>query len=202
MKHFTCLLVVVLLTGCMHQNAVRGRGDDVSAPKKSTDAVLVDLSRDILKALKARDYRTLAGYVHPVHGVRCTPYSFVDTGKDRVLKAADILNISQSKKKLLWGDYDGSGEPIRMTCADYFNRFVYDADFPGKGNISVNKVIQSGNTVNNVDLAYPGSDFVEFMIPMVDPKYEGADWRALILVFKKEGDRHYLIGIIHNEFTT
>lgn len=202
MKYFTQLLAVLLLIVYAHQAGAKTVAGDTVAVKKSSDSAIVELSKGILKAMKARDYRALAGYIHPVQGVRFTPYSFVDAEKDRVLKAADIKNISKSKKKLNWGDYDGSGEPIKMTAEEYFKRFVYDADFLGKGEITVNKVIYSGNTVNNVTEAYPGCEFVEFMIPMVDPQYEGADWRALRLVFKKENGKYYLIGVIHNESTT
>jgi len=130
-----------------------------------------------------------------------TPYSYVDLKKDRKLTAKELLNIKQPKKKLVWGEYDGSGEPIKMTIGEYFRRFVYDADFLAKGKVTVNEVVPSGNTVNNVKEAYPGCDFVDFMIPMIDPQYEGIDWRALRLVFKKEKDKLYLIGIIHNEHT-
>jgi len=55
--------------------------------------------------------------------------------------------------------------------------------------------------VNNVKEAYPGCMFIEFLIPEIDPQFEGLDWRALRLVFKKENDKLYLTGIIHNEHT-
>jgi len=202
MKNFIRMFVVLLFIVFAYEAGADSMKGDASAVKKSTDTVLVELSKSILKSLKVQDYKALAGYVHPVNGVRFTPYSFVDAKRDRVLKAAEIQNISKSKKKLKWGDYDGSGEPIKMTSAEYFSRFVYDADFLGKGEITVNEVIQSGNTVNNIKEAYPGCDFVEFMIPMIDPQYEGADWRALRLVFKKENGKYFLIAVIHNEFTT
>lgn len=201
MKCLIRIFAVVLIMMCILQVTALTGTSDAAAAEKNSEKALIELSKGILKTMKDRDYRSLAGYVHPVLGVRFTPYSFVDLKRDRVLKAADIKNISRSKKKLNWGEYDGSGEPIKMTASGYFSRFVYDADFLGKGNITVNEVIQSGNTANNVTEAYPGCDFVEFMIPMVDPQYEGADWRALRLVFKKEKERFYLIGIIHNEFT-
>ncbi len=191
MKYLIHLSVVVLLAA----------GSSVSAAEKTSDKILIDLSKDILKTLNSRNYKALAGYVHPVLGVRLTPYSYVDLKKDRKLSAKELYNIKQPKKKLVWGEYDGSGEPIKMTIGEYFRRFVYDADFLTKGKVTVNEVIPSGNTLNNIKEAYPGCDFTDFLIPMIDPQYEGIDWRALRLVFKKEKDKIYLIGIIHNEHT-
>lgn len=200
MKYSVYLMIIFSLLGCAHRDGIKTSSID-TASKKGDYALLADTSREVLKLIKKRDYNTLAGYVHPVSGVRFTPYSFVDKAKDRVLKSPDIPAITQSKRKLLWGEYDGSGEPIRMTAGEYFNRFVYDADFLEKGKVTVNRITQSGNTENNAEKVYPGCEFVEFMIPMINPEYEGADWRSLHLVFKKENGRYYLVGIIHNEFT-
>lgn len=191
MKYLIRLLVIVLL-------AV---GSSVSAAEISSEKVLVDLSKDVLKTLSSRNYKALSGYVHPSLGLRLTPYSYIDIKNDRKFTAKELANIKQPKKKYIWGEYDGSGDPIKMTIGEYFRRFVYDADFLTKGEVTVNEVLSTGNTANNVVEAYPGCDFVDFMIPMIDPQYEGIDWRALRLVFKKEKNKFYLIGIIHNEHT-
>ncbi len=191
MKNFVTLFAVILIALSI----------PVSGEQKKSDELLVNLSRDILKTLSTRNYKALSGYVHPVLGVGFTPYSYIDLRKDRKFTAKELSNFRQTKKKFVWGDYDGSGEPIKMTIGEYFSRFVYDADFLNKGKVTVNEVIPTGNTANNVKEAYPGSDFTDFMIPMIDPQYEGIDWRALRLVFKKEKDKIYLIGVIHNEHT-
>ena len=201
MKNLVNLILIVLLAGCASQNTDKTSDKIASDKAKKSEVLLVNLSKDILKTLSARNYKALAVYVHPELGVRFTPYSFVDFKSDRKLTAEQLMNITQPKKKLLWGEYDGSGEPINMTISEYFSRFVYDADFLGKAQVTVNEVIYSGNTANNVKEAYPGCEFTEFMIPEIDPQYEGADWRALRLVFKKENDKIHLVGIIHNEFT-
>jgi hypothetical protein len=191
MKFIVNLFTVMMFAVC----------STAAAAEKASDNVLVDLSKDILKTLSSRNYKALSGYVHPVLGLRLTPYSYIDLKRDRRFTVKELSNIRQPKKKLVWGEYDGSGEPIKMTIKEYFGRFVYDADFLTKGEVTVNEVVLMGNTVNNVEEAYPGCDFVDFMIPMIDPQYEGIDWRALRLVFKKEKDKFYLIGIIHNEHT-
>ncbi len=194
MKYFLNMVMIVLIAVSTGIQASDNTG-------KVPDAVLINLSKDILKTIKVRNYKAFAAYVHPELGVRFTPYSYIDTGKDQKFTAKQLINIKQPGKKYIWGEYDGSGEPIKMTIKEYFGRFVYDADFLTKGKVSVNEVVQRGNTANNINEAYPGCIFTEFMIPMIDPQYEGIDWRALHLVFKKEKDKIYLVGIIHSEHT-
>ena len=189
MKNFLNLIMVISIAGCANQKTNKMADQASAKTVKQSEVILVSLSKDILKTLSARDFKALAVYVHPELGVRFTPYTFVDIKKDRKLTASQFMNITQPKKKLLWGEYDGSGEPINMTISEYFNRFVYDADFLAKGQVTVNEITYSGNTANNVKEAYPGCEFTEFMIPEIDPQYEGADWRALRLVFKKENDK-------------
>jgi len=196
------LVMEILIAGSTGRGSVKKSADTAAYGGKESDKILVNLSKDILKTIKARDYKALAAYVHPESGIRFTPYSYVDIKKDRKMTIDLLINITQPEKRLLWGEYDGSGEPINMTIAEYFGRFVYDADFLTMGEVSVNEVVQSGNTANNIAEAYPGCMFTEFMIPGIDPQYEGADWRVLRLVFKIEKDKIYLIAIIHNGFTT
>lgn len=191
MKYLFNIFFIVLLAA----------GSTASAAEISSEKALVDLSKDILKTLSSRNYKALSGYVHPSLGLRLTPYSYIDIKRDRKFTAKELANVKQSKKKFVWGEYDGSGDPIKMTIGEYFSRFVYDADFLAKGEVTVNEVLSTGNTANNVKEAYPGCDFVDFMIPMIDPQYEGIDWRSLRLVFKKDKGKQYLIGIIHNEHT-
>ena len=178
-----------------------GKNSSVPDPRKDSDIQLENLSKKILAVLKARDYKALAIYVHPELGLRFSPYAFVDVKADCKFTVAGLINVKQKGKKIKWGKYDGSGELIMMTVPEYFNRFVYDADFINRGEISINEVIPSGNTVNNVEEAYPGCEHVEFMFPGTDPALEGMDWRVIRLVFKKVKDKMYLVGIIHSEWT-
>ena len=64
-------------------------------------------------------------------------------------------------------------------------------------------VIASGNSLENVEDAYPEDRFVEFYFPGQDPASGGLDWSALKLVFsdpEHAGD-HRLVGVIHSEWT-
>ena len=69
-----------------------------------------------------------ARLVHPDDGVRFTAYPYVDAS-DMKLAAAQVATAMTDKKVRTWGGYDGSGQPIKLTFADYYPRFIFDIDF-------------------------------------------------------------------------
>lgn len=102
-----------------------------------------------------------------------------------------------------WGSFQGSGEPIKLTFAEYFKRFVYDADFVNDARISLNQAENKGTMINNINEVYPAGkyDYVDYHISSIDPQYQGMDWRSLRLVFEKIGEDRILAGIVHDEWT-
>ncbi len=99
-----------------------------------------------------------------------------------------------------WGDYDGSGLPIDLTPGEYYNRFIYDRDFANPEEISYNRIIGQGNTINNTFEMYPEAIIVEYHFSGT-PEYAGMDWRSLRLAFEEKDNIWYLVGIIHDEWT-
>ncbi|MEQ8236002.1 MAG: hypothetical protein ABRQ23_04440 [Syntrophomonadaceae bacterium] len=156
---------------------------------------------EILTALKKRDSALLATYVHPQQGLRFTPYSYIDIEKNLVFLAADIPALFTSDKLYTWGSYDGSGEPIDLNFNNYYAKFVYDQNFLAAPQTVFNQVIQRGNTINNFTSAYPRAVSLEYHFAGFDPQYEGMDWKSLKLAFEPVGDRWYLVGIIHEQWT-
>ncbi|MGI5840555.1 MAG: hypothetical protein ACOX8W_13075 [bacterium] len=151
--------------------------------------------------LKEKDMAGLADFVHPEKGVRFTPYSFIDPAKDVVLTAEQMQSRLEDSETSLWGNYDGSGEPIRLTFRDYYDRFVYDKDYTGAEIIGNNKVIGTGNAISNIAEVYPEGEFIEFHFSGSDPQYGGTDWRSMTLVFEPKDAIWYLVGIVHSEWT-
>src|SRR6188768_2864282 len=43
------------------------------------DSILLKLTQNILLALKNKNYSAFANYIHPVSGIRFSPYGYVDT---------------------------------------------------------------------------------------------------------------------------
>ena len=155
--------------------------------------------------MRQQDWAAVAQAVHPVKGVRFSPYTYVRVGEgedvDLVFSAEDLLGLAADGTVYRWGVFDGSGEPIDKTFADYYSRFVYDVDFGWAYSVGFNEMVGRGNTINNVAEVYPQAQVVEYHLPGLDPRFAGMDWRSLRLVLEKEGDAWYLVGIVHDEWT-
>ena len=110
---------------------------DPQAKTSLTTTGLLQAAAGVTDALQAKDYETVASYVHPARGVTFTPYSTVDFQHDKHFSAEQIKNLAQDTTTYTWGYEDGRGEPIQMTMTEYFERFVLDADYtqapPGWG---------------------------------------------------------------------
>jgi hypothetical protein len=169
-------------------------GDDIQS-------ILEKRGMEALTLIKAKDMEKLSQMIHPDKGIRFSPYGHVFMDTDLVFKTDSIKNLLSDQKKYIWGNYDGSGEPIKLTFEDYYKEFLYDADFITAKEIGYNKILGSGNIIINNFEVYPHSQMVEYHFSGFDPKYEGMDWRSLRLVFEKKGTTWYLVGIIHDQWT-
>ncbi|MEK4103538.1 hypothetical protein NST28_05615 [Paenibacillus sp. FSL R10-2791] len=157
----------------------------------------------VIRSIKNKDMKQLAAWVHRDKGLRFSPYAYVDTKNDLVFTREEVEGLMNDSTKRVWRTFAGSGDLIELTFADYYKRFVYDADFIQKAEIAVNKGLGQGTTINNLNEVYPKEqyDFVEYHIAGIDPSVEGMDWRSLRLVFEKIGEDHALVGIIHDQWT-
>ena len=173
---------------------------DAPAPPSGNEA-LIHRAMDVARYLQTSDWAALAGCVHPEKGVTFTPYSSV-SDSDLCFTAEEVAAFGGDTKTYLWGSYDGSGAPMNLTVAEYFPKFVTNADYTLAPYLAVDRVISSGNAVENVADAYPDAHFVELYYSGLDPAEEGFDWCALKLVFEPvEDGRPMLVGIIHSEWT-
>lgn len=159
------------------------------------------IAAETIQAIKKQDWDALSVLIDPEKGLRFSPYAYVDKEKDIVFKADKLKTAALGNEKYIWGSYDGTGDPIELTFADYYKKFIYDMDFANAKDIGYNKFIGNGNSLNNCLEAYPGASTVEYHFPGQDPKYEGMDWRSLRLVFEKSANQWYLVGIIHDQWT-
>ena len=167
------------------------------------DEAVAARAAQAVMALKERDLDELAGLVHPAKGVRFSPYTYVRVGPggDLVFSAAQIPGLLADPTVYHWGVFDGSGEPIDLTFAAYYERFIYDADFARPDAVGLDETVGQGNTINNIAEVYPEGVMVEYHFEGFDPQYAGLDWRSLRLVFEAHGGTWYLVGIVHDEWT-
>lgn len=206
------LVIAVALSGCNGTGAQPGASSASPTSTSSTTAspspagtlaaALRDSADEILEALRDEDYEALAEAADPVAGVRFSPYAYVDIDDDVVIAADEVANLGEEDSVRTWGAFDGTGDPIEMTFADYRDRFVWDHDYLDAEQVGVNEVIATGNTLNNLAEAYPGDSFVEYHFSGFDPQYEGMDWRSLRVVMRPSSHGWTLVGIVHDEWTT
>lgn len=172
-----------------------------TATPETPEVIVRGLADQAVLALKDKNMQALSMLVNPANGVRFSPYSFVRE-EDLFFGAAEVAMLMDSPSKYLWGTFDGSGEAINMTFADYYARFLYDVDFASAPQVSVNEELGKGTAMNNATEFYPGAMIVEYHFPGFDAQYQGMDWRSLRLVFVENKGRWVLTGIIHAEWTT
>lgn len=163
--------------------------------------ILLRAAFDVAAALKNQDYQTLSTFVHPTDGVIFTPYSTVDPKANLRFYPTQIANLGNDTSKYLWGISDGKGEALELTAAEYFARYVYNADYLQAPMLGVDQIIGSGNALENVSEVFPDSRFVEFYFPGITPEYNGFDWCGLKLVFTEYKNEYKLSAIIHSEWT-
>lgn len=166
------------------------------------DAALTHLTKEILGVFKSGQYSRLDSFIHPVEGVRFSPYATVSPDEDKHFSPEEfnkLVTIGKNKKTK-WGNYDGSGEAIYLTPAEYFKKFVYDANFVLPNKFSINNFIGAGNSLNNLKKVYSNSDFTE-SYSTGSRKYGGTDWKTVRLVFKEIDGKYYLVGVVHDQWT-
>lgn len=162
---------------------------------------IAEISTKVMEAISKKDAAKMTEFVHPVKGVRFTPYTHVSIDHDVVMSQAEVKTFFESKKVYLWGNYDGSGNEISLTPSEYYNQFIYSSDFLNAEKVGYNEVLSSGNMEENQFKVYENAIVVEYYFPGVNPDYGGADWQSLRLVFERYDDSWKLVGIIHNQMT-
>jgi hypothetical protein len=183
--------LLILLSSLLVAAKAAGATDKTDVMKVSRRAVL---------ALRDKNMAGLAALVHPAKGVRFSAYGYIDKEGDLVFKRPQVSRLLDNKTLYQWGEYDGSGDPIKMRFVKYYAAFIYDRDFARAPHVDYNNVIGRGNTIVNIVEAYPNGKFVEYHFP--DSQDGGAmNWNSLRLVFEKSGKQWYLVGISHDEWT-
>lgn len=195
-KAFAIIFVLFCSFAAFAQQAENER---TISPAKAKKAIAAR-AKEVIAAIKAKDMNKLASFVHPTKGVRFTPYAYIDTKSDLVFKREQIKSLLKSTKKHNWGEADGSGDPLKLTFANYYKQFVYDIDFAAVRKISYNEKVAPGNSQYNGREIYPDSVFVEYYFGGTN-RHDFMDWKALYLTFEKYRDSWVLINISHNQWT-
>lgn len=177
-------------------------GKTVNAVDSVADeGTLTTIATEILTTLKTKDYTAFASYFHPTEGVVFSPYGFIDTKTAKKLSKASFLKLVTENSSLIWGNYDGTGDVIKLTAPQYLEKFVYNADYLHAEKTGYDQIIGKGNSLNNLNEIFPKHPFIEYYFSGFDKKYGGLDWTSLRLVFKLHQSNYYLVAVIHDQWT-
>ena len=170
-----------------------------SRTKITKDQALKKINEDIIQALKDKNFKKFAEFIHPEKGVRFSMYAFVNPKEDKKFSKADFIRYQPTKTLFTWGTMDGSGDLYRATIRDYLADWVYSKDF-ATAQVSLNEFQGKGNSLNNLKEIYPKADFTENFIKGSEAN-SGMDWKCLRLIFEEFQGTYYLIGVVNDQWT-
>lgn len=165
------------------------------------EKLIKETSERLINAIKDKDVETISNLIHPVKGVRFTPYTCVSLENDVVYNKDEIKNFFEDKEVYVWGHYDGTGDEIKLTPSEYYDKFIYSEDFVNAEKVGYNEVLSSGNMLENQFEVYDNPIIVEYYFSGFNPEYGGIDWRSLRLVFEQYEGSWKLVGVINNQWT-
>jgi len=129
----------------------------------------------LINALSVKESGCISDFVHPVKGLRFTPYTYVSQEHDVVFNVKEVINFFKDQEHYLWGHYDGTGDKISLTPGEYYDKFIYTQDFVNAEKVGYNKIFSFGNMLEN-----------QFEVYLVFEEYENS-WK--------------LVGLINNQWT-
>lgn len=173
-----------------------GGGSGVLQPAATAD----EASAAVIGALAARDLEALKAYAHPERGILFSPYGHIDTETALVFKADELPAFDDGMVRT-WGAYDGSGAPIELTFAEYFDKFLFNHDYTAAEQIGRNEILGQGNTIVNIADVFPGSTTFDYYFSGFNPEFEGMDWSSLILVLEQHEGAWYVSAVVHSQWT-
>jgi len=164
------------------------------------NADLTALAYSVLEHIRDGDFVALSQVAHPDYGVVFSPYTTVTLSTNRRFSAEQIALFDTDHSIYVWGIYNGTGEPIELTPASYFAEFVLPRDYYTEASvIGINRVVGSGNALENVLDEFPGLRFVDFHIPGGEKDTaEELDWSSLRIGFEEHEGSLWLTVILRS----
>ncbi len=179
-----------------------GQSQRMSPQDQFYQALLAGKEQNVIAALQRKDMKALAAFVHPVKGLRFSPYISISPETDLVFPKERMAGFLHDKSKRIWGYYEGTGTQIKLSNEEYYKMYVYDRDYLLADKINYNTGIQGSLTAGNVFEVYPKGVIAEYQC--VEKNSRGEElgyWRDLKLVFEAENNTWYLVGIIHDQWS-
>ena len=171
-------------------------------PSNTGNSELVAMAFSVAGSIRDGDYQTLSQVAHPELGVVFSPYATINFTTNKWFQAEHIAAFDTDTSSYVWGVYTGSGEPIELTVAEYFSLFVYDKDYVNATVIGVNKIVRTGNALENITDVFPDVRFVDFYVHRSEnDDAEARGWSSLRLGFEEHGGSIWLTVILRSKWT-
>lgn len=204
-----CALILISFSSCNRQSESKEDTQTVDTSKSVEESInnlsqqdsITATGREVLALIKAQNYQDLVKYFAN-DGVLFSPYAYIAIGSSKKLSPDAFLDAISTNKTFIWGSFDGTGDPIKLTVKAYISKFVYSADFLNAEAVGLNQIIKQGNSTNNLKAIYPNHSFIDYHFSGFDQKLNGMDWVSLRLVFEKQNGQYFIVAIIHDQWTT
>ena len=174
----------------------------VTTSAQTDNSDLTALAFDVLGFIRDGDFKSIAELAHPDFGVVFSPGATISLATSRRFTSEQIAQFSSDNTVYVWGVSSETGEPIELTPVEYFAQYVYSSDYFNASVIGINRIVRSGNALENITDEFPGVRFVDFHIPGADRESpDDLDWSSLRLGFEEQGGRLWLSVIVHSTWT-
>ncbi|MEZ4883630.1 MAG: hypothetical protein R3E32_02745 [Chitinophagales bacterium] len=172
-------------------------------PPNATKAIIEAKSTEIIQLISQKAFASIGKqYAHPIHGIRFSPYSYIDIKKDQVYAASQVMYAWGDTTTINWGMSDGEGGAIGLPFSEYYERYIYNKDYKTSRKVKYNATEGTGNMIDNWRKVYPNAIMVEYYMDGTNPDFGGMDWGMLRLFFEAHHGKWWLVGIAHGEWTT
>ncbi len=169
-------------------------------PKAALDGNLEGLATVILPLLQAKDYATLATFIHPQAGLRFSPQLFIYTNTDLVFTREQVANFVLDNAIHTWGTHAAKGDLLQLSVVDYWNEYVIPLMPDQQWQMLAEGQKSPSIAIDNFSDVYPQGSYVDFVKPGTE-EFGNLDWQLLRLVFEQATDgAYYLVGIIHDNW--
>ena len=158
------------------------------------------LAFSVLEYIGDEDFASLSKMVHPEFGVVFSPYATINLTTDRRFNVDQIASLGADTNTYVWGVYNGSGRPIQLTPAEYLDEFVPAANHMDSVIIGINRIIRSGNALENMTDVFPNVKFVDFHIPSGESPEE-LEWVSLRLGFEEYNGILKLVAVVYSAWS-
>lgn len=157
-------------------------------------------SEIVIKILEDNQLFNLVEWIHPEKWIRFSPYTYIDIEEHNVLFFDDIIN--NTDQDYIWGYTDWKWDAIEMSISDYISMYAGGVDYIWFADeVLINYETMRWNNLNNINEAYPNSEYIEYYISGFDQQYEWMDWKSLTIVFEEFEWVYYVVWIINWSWT-